>query len=297
MAIRSPLRYPGGKWKALPQILPLLKKEVVGSVIKDWREPFFGGGSVTLGYLQYCEVKPEVITVNDLAPEVYRFWVGCRDYPEEVAEIAKEMYQRFETGEELWKYLSTVDCETLTLQERAARFFLSNRVSFSGMGDSGSLSRDQYADFKLEHTSKILEVSQLLQGIDIQNKSFEDIVLMESKYKPEEVFIFLDPPYLTQEKSGLYGKGGDTHFGFPHELHRDVCIEADKRGYNWLITLDDCQRVRRLYNMFDIEAFKLTYTMAGKVSEDALQGEEVFISNYAFKNKHSELDEDTDDMI
>lgn len=290
MAIRSPLRYPGGKWKALPLILPLTEPEVVGDVIKDWREPFFGGGSVTLGYLQHCKQKPEVITVNDLAPEVYRFWLGCRDNPDEVAKIAKEMFLKYDTGKELWDFISTVDCEQLSLEERAARFFLSNRISFSGMGDSGTLSNDQYSAFKLEHTERIIEVSQLLQDIDIRNVSFEEIISMPTNYKPSQVYIFLDPPYLTQEKSGLYGKGGDTHHGFPHELHRDMCIEADKKGYKFLVTLDDCQRVRRLYNMFDVQPFKLQYTLAGKVSEDALQGEEVFISNYAFKHKEEEID-------
>ena len=38
--IKSPLRYPGGKSRALKQILPIVPE------FKEFREPFVGGGSV-----------------------------------------------------------------------------------------------------------------------------------------------------------------------------------------------------------------------------------------------------------
>ena len=38
---KSPLRYPGGKSRALKQILPLIPVN-----ISEFREPFVGGGSV-----------------------------------------------------------------------------------------------------------------------------------------------------------------------------------------------------------------------------------------------------------
>ncbi len=39
--IKSPLRYPGGKSRAIKQILPQIPVN-----IREYREPFFGGGSV-----------------------------------------------------------------------------------------------------------------------------------------------------------------------------------------------------------------------------------------------------------
>ena len=57
---------------------------------------------------------------------------------------------------------------------------------------------------------------------------------------------------------------------------------------DWLITYDDSVVVRQLFagNMWNgepccIKPFVIpgAYTMAGKVSEDALKGEEVYISN------------------
>ena len=274
MATRSPISYPGAKWKAMPQIYPLLPND-----IEDLREPFFGGGSFTINYLQSGRKKPKFITVNDLAPEVYRWWLGMQDNPHEVVKIVHEMYHQYKTPEELWDYVKNVDCETLSLHERSARFYLINKISFSSMGDSGSLSRDRFSAFKFEMPDRIVEISNLLQGVEIKNKSFEEIVLAPTTVDPEKVFIFLDPPYLTQEKSGLYGRGGDTHFGFPHQLHADTCAEAHELGYKWLVTLDDCPKVRKLYQDWEIKPFVIPYTMAMTASNDALQGEEVFISN------------------
>lgn len=290
MAIRSAISYPGAKWKALPQILPLLPDD-----IEDLREPFFGGGSFTLGYLQSGAKKPKHVTVGDLAPEIYSYWKALKLHPKQVIEKAKEMYTNYKDPEDLWDFVKNVDCEKLSLVERSARYYIINRISFSAMGDSGSLSMDRYGAFKLSQTTRIQEVSDLIQDVNIKNVSFEEILLAPTNVDPSKVFIFLDPPYLTQEKSGLYGKDGDTHTGFPHEFHAECCKKADELGYKWLVTLDDCPNVRRLYKDWYIKPFQIPYTMAMKASEDALQGEELFISNYNILDEHQE--EDLSNMI
>lgn len=45
--IKTPLRYPGGKSKALNQILPRIPLDIT-----EYREPFIGGGSVFLAVKQ-----------------------------------------------------------------------------------------------------------------------------------------------------------------------------------------------------------------------------------------------------
>ena len=87
MAFRSPIRYPGGKWKVLDQLLPLIPDD-----IEDWREPFFGGGSVTMGLIQFKLNKPKRMLCGDLAPEVYNFWVGTQQDPAGVEKFAMHLY-------------------------------------------------------------------------------------------------------------------------------------------------------------------------------------------------------------
>ena len=121
-----------------------------------------------------------------------------------------------EEGQKFWDWSQSVNTENMTLEERAARMILVNKISFSGMGDAGSLSKDQFCDFTLDKLKVIYEASKLLQRIELYNVSFEDTMKIANE-RLEESFIFLDPPYAAQEDSGLYGKGGSTHKGFPHQ--------------------------------------------------------------------------------
>lgn len=297
--IRSCLRYPGGKFKALSQIMPLIPYD-----IEDWREPFFGGGSVTIGYLQSGRKRPKRIIVGDLATEVYVFWSEIQAHTNQVIEEVKNIYytynksynnesynendrgldeQVLNEATELFKFLKTVECENRSKEWRAARLFLINHISFSAMGDSGTLSFDQYKEFSMEYCKRITETSRILDGVEIRHCSYAEILFDDVKNK-DKTFAFMDPPYYSQEGSKLYGRDGDMHTGFMHE---DLAKDCDKIKYKWLMTYDDCFYIRRLYKNKYIKPFEISYTLAGKTSEDALAGEELFIANYELQHEGS----------
>jgi site-specific DNA-adenine methylase len=61
----SPLRYPGGKSRAISQILPLLPPS-----FRDYGEPFIGGGSVFLAVKSAFQSQVERYWINDLNPDL-----------------------------------------------------------------------------------------------------------------------------------------------------------------------------------------------------------------------------------
>jgi DNA adenine methylase len=63
--IKSPLRYPGGKSKAIEQILPLIPH------FEEFREPFVGGSSVFLTLKQLFSDRK--YWINNLYLELYKF--------------------------------------------------------------------------------------------------------------------------------------------------------------------------------------------------------------------------------
>lgn len=410
--IKSPISYPGGKFKAMPQIMPLIPSNV-----KDWREPFFGGGSVTMYYLQECldgkfasdgkmRVMPETLTVGDLNPEIWNLWEGCKTVPVDaiceacrmavenntyyypmfdninftdvdvlaefksnghyveymgaietlvetvtrardnakaksiallkenniedaennidkyievvrvtrgdIDEIKKVLNLSESDGDKIvasavaklgeavveeakamFAYLKNLECEQLSMATRCARQYLVNKISFSGMGDAGSVSKDQFMSYNISQSKRILSASSVLQRVTIKNVSFEEIMRLEPQgtATADEVFIFLDPPYYTQESSGLYGKDGEMHKGFPHQFFIEECLRTD---YKYLITYDDSVYIRRAFRERYLKQFKLTYTMAGQTSSDALAGEEIFIANYDM-DKMLGISDDSDD--
>lgn len=301
MSISPVISYPGAKFKAWHLIEPLIPTE-----IEDWREPFMGGMSTSLRMAESTRFNLKRMQVGDIAPEIWAFWQGCKLHAPEAADIAKRWftekcptqlklqdkypgeadYQKVYDaaileGRALWKWAQEVDCTQLSLAERCARTFLVNKISFSGMGDSGSISKDQFTDFRLDKTDKLTEVQPLLSRIDIRLCGFEETM---ADVDPLKTFIFLDPPYMNQEGSGLYGRGGDTHKGFPHREFARVTKDLKCR---WLMTYDDSVGVRKLYRGCEIQPFYIPYTMAGKTAVDALAGEEIFIANYPIKEETS----------
>lgn len=298
--IYSCVSYPGSKRKVIDDIM-----ELVPDGVEDWREPFMGSLSVTIGFLQSSKSKDcKRFVCGDLAPEIWALWAGIQKDPKGVYSKSLEVFYEYMTsfdkykldvtnkdlassfeseGRKLWDYLKNVDTSKLSLTDRAARTWLINRISFSAMGDSGSLSLDRLEKFNKEHAERILDVSSLLDKIEIINAPFQETM---KDVKDDISFIFLDPPYANQESSGLYGKNGDTHKGFPHKEFAEFCKSIKAK---WLITYDDSVVVRKLFrdrNLY-IKPFKIPYTMAMVPSEDALAGEELFIANYDITDKQS----------
>ena len=300
--IYSGLSYPGSKRRVMDRLLPLFTDG-----IEDWREPFFGSGAVTFAFLQSDKSKDcKQFIVGDLAPEIWAYHQGCKVAAKEAAEIAKAWFLRkvpthaslitmeatdpeyqdvraqvVKEGLELWREMQEVDTKTLDLAQRCARTFLTNRISFSGMGDSGSMSKDQLCKFRVEQVQKIIDVQPLLQNVEILNAPFQETM---SNTNPDKSFVFLDPPYYAQEGSGLYGRNGDTHHGFPHK----ECAEFTRKlNCKWFVTYDDSPFVRRMFRGCHIVPFQFDYTLAGNKSEDALAGEELLIANYPIESDAS----------
>ena len=220
--------------------------------------------------------------------KTFEEWAVALEVQPHLIEAIKIREQAIAEGRKFWDWAAKVDCSTLSIPERSARTYLVNKVSFSGMGDSGSLSKDRFTAFNPEeNTERIILAQPLLQKMEIKNCSFEETM---KDVDPEKSFIFLDPPYYRQEESGLYGRGGDTHHGFPHDHFAEFTKNTNCR---WFVTYDDSIKVRRMFRgkpVYGDKCYLLPfvipggYTMAQKNSEDALAGEELFIANYNIIN-------------
>ncbi|BCU98473.1 MAG: hypothetical protein CM15mV22_1050 [Eurybiavirus sp.] len=72
MNLKTPLRYPGGKSRAVPKLCQWLPAEIT-----EYREPFLGGGSMAI---EMTKRYPDMsIWVNDFYEPLYNFWVQLRD--------------------------------------------------------------------------------------------------------------------------------------------------------------------------------------------------------------------------
>jgi DNA adenine methylase len=158
--------------------------------------------------------------------------------------------------------------------ERAAGFFIYNRITFSGTSLSGGFSQAAFEGrFTDNSVHKLKQVAELLNETKITCLDYEELVKAEG----DNVFIFLDPPYFSATKSALYGKNGNMHKSFDHSRFAENMKNCH---HKWLITYDDSPYIRDLFSFANIMSWDLTYGMrnVGKNSDQI--GKEVFISNY-----------------
>ncbi|MDG2990458.1 DNA adenine methylase [Candidatus Synechococcus calcipolaris G9] len=266
--IKSPLRYPGGKSKALGKILPQFP-----AVIQEYREPFLGGGSVFLAARQLPGYQIKHYWINDLNLDLHCFWLVAQREINSLVETVTNIWQTRRDGRELFRSLTTENLD-LTEFDRAVRFFILNRITFSGTVDSGGYSQQAFERrFTLSSIHRLHKLADQLSATCITNQDYETLL-----FEPgEQVFIFLDPPYLSATKSKLYGRKGDLHTSFDHEKFAKNMYQCP---HKWLITYDDSPEIRDLFHFATISEWTLQYGMNNYKQDGAAAGRELFIKNY-----------------
>lgn len=268
--IKSPLRYPGGKSRAIKHIATHLPKKFL-----EYREPLVGGASV---FFYVKQTFPNIqYWINDLNEELYLFWKCTQANLQQLVE--KIEYQRdiCINGKALFTELTTKDInfENLSSVERAVRFFILNRITFSGTVESGGFSQEAFDKrFTYSSIERLASLDKLLQEVRITNYDYS--VLLEEP--GEDVFIFLDPPYLSATQSRLYGKRGNLHTSFDHRRFAQLLRECP---HQWMITYDDSDEVIQNFKSFAyIYKWELQYGMNNYKQGKAAKGKEVIITNY-----------------
>jgi DNA adenine methylase len=268
MNIKSPLRYPGGKSRAIKQISEYLPEK-----FSEFREPFVGGGSV---FIHLKQTFPDLkIAINDLNPELFLFWYFAQSDLLKLVSEVRQIKENSPDGKLLFTKLASIDVNTLSELERAVRFFVLNRITFSGTIESGGFSLESFHKrFTISSIDRLEKLEAILtEDIKITNLDYSHLI----NEPGEDVFIFLDPPYFKAEKSKLYGKKGDLHTGFNHRKFAEILKQCP---HNWLITYDDSPEIRENFKWANIISWELQYGMNNYKQKTAEKGKELFISNF-----------------
>ena len=248
--VRSPLRYPGGKTRALSTLLPLIPSGA------DVCSPFLGGGSVELALVG----RGQRVHAYDAYGPLVNFWRAALEEPCNVADMVED--RCMPVTEESFRsaqYRVTINQGGFHWADReinwecAAAFYIANRCSFSGTTASGGFSPEAARD-RLNHAALQRLRWFGAPGLDVRHASFERSIL-----EAADRFLFCDPPYLLGKGgSKLYGVKGDMHAGFDHDGLADM---LRKRRGGWLLTYNDCPRVRDLYSGCRIDTAEWSYGM------------------------------------
>ena len=241
----SPLRYPGGKTRAVS-----ILKEYIPSGTKEICSPFFGGGSFELT----CALDGYKIYGYDIFEPLVDFWDSLLNNKEA---LVGEVKKYFPLEKSAFYNLQKEQMNLKDKIQRGAAFFVLNRSSFSGATLSGGMSpgHPRFTESAIERLANFN-----ISNFTVERKSFHDSIKQH-----KNCTLYLDPPYLI--KNTLYGHKGDTHRDFDHL----GLLSLLKKRNNWILSYNNSEEIRELYADYVIEYPTWKYGMSNdKDSKEVL---------------------------
>jgi DNA adenine methylase len=236
----GPLPYIGGKNRLATKIISLLPEHTT------YVEPFAGGAQV---FFHKQPSKVEVL--NDLNSEIVNFFRVCQWHHGELVRYLKYCVM----SRKLYEILTASNPETLTDVQRAGRFLYLQKNSFGGLVVKQNyhytvIHQPNYNPGRIPDT--IEKAHQRLQRVQIECLPYEKIL---EKYDRPATLFYLDPPYWNRQ---LY------RFNFSTQDFEGLEKRLHKIKGKFILSLNDCPEVRRLFKGFHIRKEDLAYSAQRK---------------------------------
>lgn len=250
---KSPLRYPGGKSRAVKILDEYITKYY--PTRKHMLSPFFGGGSFEI----HMRNKGYTVSGNDLFNPLYTFWQTQKTNP---TRLMEEIRKKMPITKEKFYSLRETVCETTDPLDKASSYFLINRTSFSGATLCGGFSQEA-------STKRLTEGNlRTLAECNLTNISFTNLdccVFLTQNPQTDSTLVYADPPYYIEQY--IYGKNGDMHESFDHQAF----ATAIQKRKDWIVCYNDCPYIRDLYKGCRIFEVSWAYGMnSSKKSSEVL---------------------------
>lgn len=265
--MKTPLRYAGGKTRAIKFITPF---------VKDYQEiysPFIGGGSLEV---HWASLGKKVYGF-DIFDALVNFWNVLLNNPKELSlklqqiSPTEEEYKRIKDilinwdktqtllsdwKTDYYKRTTPISLDNITA---AAYYFFNHNTSY-GPGYLGWGSKVYLNQNKWSSMVKKIETFNL-KNLMVQEMSFENVI----ENNPNK-FLYLDPPYYLEKDNdnkmftGIYPMRNIPvhHNNFDHIKLRDLLL--NHKG-NFVLSYNNCETIREYYKDFELFYPKWNYSM------------------------------------
>jgi DNA adenine methylase len=256
--VRSPFRYPGGKYYALKYIIPLL--ECVPH--QEYREPFIGGGSVF-----FAKRPTELDWINDLETDLIETYKVISK-PILSKELSSRVSAEVATKE---RHAEIKEFDSKSKLELAYKTYYLNRTSYSGIINKPAWGYRTGKSSPPENWPKFISgAHDKLKEVEITNLDFEKVIKAPSD---KTVMLYLDPPYYHADQKRAYKKS------FELKDHQRLAKALMQTEHYFCLSYDDCEEVRKLYSWANIYTRQWLYNTAN-TNGSRMVGNELLITNY-----------------
>jgi len=249
--------------------------------ITEYREPFFGSGSVGLVYLNSVNSffhNLKKVWINDKDLSLFFLWKSIIENPSELKENIKNYTPHVNDFYSFREDLLNVN-EHSDYIDIGFKKIVIHQISYSGLGikSGGPLGgRSQNSQYKIDCRwspdyicNKINEIHLILNKFKVKYTSFDFSLLLDDIH--DSLLIYLDPPY--------YIKGNELYQEqFSAEDHLRLSKMLKEIKCKWVLSYDYCDSVLDMYKWANIKEINVNYTIKGSNTK-----KEVFISNGQIK--------------
>jgi DNA adenine methylase len=222
------LKWQGGKTRMLKHIMPLIPPHVC------YAEHFAGGLAVL-----FAKARSQVEVVNDINGDLIALY---RNLQFHLPAVLGEINWLRSSRKNLYDFIAQPG---LTELQRATRFLLINRTSFSGGMSSFGVAKSKGGGVSFEHkkvASLFGAAHERLNGVVIENLPYERSF---QNYDSKDTFHFIDPPYHNAT-NGAYA-------GWDQAQMRKFRRSVGRLQGKWIVTLNDSDFTRSLFGGCEIK--------------------------------------------
>jgi DNA adenine methylase len=263
MMVKPFLKWVGGKTQILDDVLAFFPGEM-----RNYHEPFLGGGSVLLGLLSRVKTGAIKVTgtvyASDLNSNLIGLYKNIQTHPDALIAEVKKLVDDFSkiTGAEVNRKASTIQeastspesyyfwirstFNSLNKDDRAtprasAMLLFMNKTCFRGMyreGPNGfNVPFGNYNKPTILEEEHIRSVSELIKDVVFTVSSYSNSLQMVVVGD----FVYLDPPYASESKTSFVSYTSD---GFNLDKHRDLFKMCNEMRVRFLMSNANVKLVR-----------------------------------------------------
>ncbi|WP_241576581.1 Dam family site-specific DNA-(adenine-N6)-methyltransferase [Rosenbergiella collisarenosi] len=250
------LKWVGGKFLQLPEILPLLEGH------QRLIEPFAGGGSI------FLNAGFKTALINDNCSDLINTYQQLQENAHDIITRAFRLFQLYNGQAPYLRIREKFNAGKYTPAERAAVFIYLNRHCFNGLIRYNAKGEFNVGYGKYEAPYFPLEEMENFIGCsEGMTFSCEDYSAVIEQAGAGDV-VFCDPPYEPlPDKEGFTQYSNGTTFKMDDQARLIKCaLEAHQRGATIIITNSGAESIKELYraNGFDIREVSVKRGMSSK---------------------------------
>lgn len=243
------LRWAGSKRQLLPKLRPYWRTSY-----KRYVEPFAGSACL------FFSIAPPKALLGDINTHLIETLTVVRDDADSVLALLGDARR----DKDLYYQIRSIDPQTLSRAERAARFIYLNRYCFNGLyrtNSQGSFNVPFGADRTgyIPTPEHLRFCSRLLKRATLIAADFEKVL---EKVKSGD-FVYLDPPYVTTGRR-VFSEYDRNAFTDNDVRRLRLCLESlASRGIPFLVSYAACDEANFLAQGFHVERRVVRRSIAG----------------------------------